>query len=69
MIVLMIVMRIIHNISGVFGAGTAFFMISFVASTVIATGAEGQKFMQQLALRSRFTTAMLAVAVLTVLSG
>jgi len=36
---------------------------------VIATGAEGQKFMQQLAFRTRFTTAMMAVAVLSVLSG
>jgi uncharacterized membrane protein len=67
--VLMIVMRIIHIFSGVFWAGTAFFMISFVAPSVIATGAEGQMFMQQLAFQSRFTTAMLAVAVLTVLSG
>jgi uncharacterized membrane protein len=66
---LMISMRIIHIFSGVFWAGTSFFMLSFVAPSVIATGAEGQKFMQQLAFRTRFTTAMMAVAILSVLSG
>jgi uncharacterized membrane protein len=66
---LMISMRIIHIFAGVFWAGTAFFMISFVSPTVIATGAEGQKFMQQLAFRTRFTTAMMGVAILTILSG
>jgi uncharacterized membrane protein len=66
---LMIAMRIIHIFSGVFWVGTSFFMISFVTPSVIATGAEGQKFMQQLAFRTRFTTAMLGVAVLSVLSG
>ena len=66
---LMISMRIIHIFAGVFWAGTSFFMLSFVAPSVIATGAEGQKFMQQLAFRTRFTTAMMAVAILSVLSG
>ena len=66
---LMISMRIIHIFAGVFWAGTSFFMISFVSPSVIATGAEGQKFMQQLAFRTRFTTAMMGVAILTILSG
>lgn len=66
---LMISMRIIHIFAGVFWAGATFFMISFVTPSVIATGAEGQKFMQQLAFRTRFSTAMMGVAVLTVLSG
>lgn len=66
---LMISMRIIHIFAGVFWVGTSFFMISFVTPAVIATGAEGQKFMQQLAFRTRFSTAMMGVAVLTVLSG
>lgn len=66
---LMISMRIIHIFSAVFWAGASFFMISFVTPSVIATGAEGQKFMQQLAFRTRFSTVMMAVAILTVLSG
>lgn len=67
--VLMIILRIIHIFSGVFWAGTSFFMISFVVPSINAIGPEGQKFMQQLAFRSRFTTAMMGVAVLSVLSG
>lgn len=66
---LMISMRIIHIFTGVFWAGTSFFMLSFVTPTVIAAGQEGQKFMQQLAFRTRFSTAMMAVAILSVLSG
>ena len=66
---LMISMRIIHIFAGVFWVGTSFFMISFVTPSVIATGAEGQKFMQQLAFRTRFTTAMMGVGILTILSG
>lgn len=66
---LMIALRIIHIFSGVFWAGTSFFMISFVTPSVIATGQEGQKFMQQLAFRTRFAAAMLGVSVLTILSG
>jgi uncharacterized membrane protein len=66
---LMISMRIIHIFTGVFWVGTSFFMVSFVTPTIVATGAEGQKFMQHLAFRTRFTTAMLGVAVLSVLSG
>lgn len=67
--VLMIVLRIIHIFSGVFWAGTSFFMLSYVVPTVAATGPEGQKFMQHLALRTRFTAGMLTVAVLSMLSG
>ena len=66
---IMISMRIIHIFAGVFWAGTSFFMLSFVTPSVIASGAEGQKFMQQLAFRTRFTTAMMGVAILSVLSG
>lgn len=66
---LMVSMRIIHIFSGVFWVGSAFFMVSFVTPSVIATGAEGQKFMQQLSFRTRFASTMLLVAVLAILSG
>jgi uncharacterized membrane protein len=65
----MISMRIIHIFGGVFWVGASFFMVSFVTPSVIATGQEGQKFMQQLAFRTRFATTMLLVSVLTILSG
>jgi uncharacterized membrane protein len=65
----MISMRVIHIFSGVFWVGASLFMVSFVTPSVIATGQEGQKFMQQLAFRTRFATTMLLVSVLTILSG
>jgi hypothetical protein len=66
--ILMIVLRLFHIISGVFWAGTAFFFVSFLQPVVRASGPEGGKVMQQLAL-SRFTTTIVAAGTLTVLSG
>ncbi|HZD55861.1 MAG TPA: hypothetical protein VE136_04020 [Anaerolineales bacterium] len=66
---LMIAMRLIHIFSGVFWVGASFTMLSFVTPSVAATGAEGQKFMQHLGLRTRYANTMLAVGVLTFLSG
>lgn len=66
---LMISMRLIHIFAGVFWVGASMFILGFVQPTVIATGAEGQKFMQHLSFRTRFATAMAAVAILTFLSG
>lgn len=67
--VLMVLLRLIHIISGVFWAGTTFFMVSYVSPSVKATGIEGQKFMQQLGLRSGMTNALAAAATLAALSG
>ncbi len=64
----MIALRLIHIFSGVFWAGTAFFMVSFLQPVVKASGPEGGKVMQRLAL-SRFPTAMPMIGGLTVLSG
>jgi uncharacterized membrane protein len=66
---LMIALRLIHIFSGVFWVGASFTMLSFVMPSVAATGAEGQKFMQHLGLRTRYANTMMTVAVLTFLSG
>lgn len=66
---LKISMRLIHIFSGVFWVGASMFILGFVQPTVIATGVEGQKFMQHLSFRTRFASAMAGVAVLTWLSG
>ncbi len=66
--VLMLVLRFIHIFSGVFWAGSAFFLVSFLQPVVRESGPEGGKVMQRLAA-SRFSTALPAVSVLTVLSG
>lgn len=65
---IMIALRLIHIFSGVFWAGTAFFFISFLQPVVKASGPEGGKVMQRLAL-SRFPSAMPLIGGLTVLSG
>ncbi len=66
--VLMLVLRLIHIFSGVFWAGTAFFFVSFLQPVVKASGPEGGKVMQRLAL-SRFPTALPAIATVAALSG
>jgi putative copper export protein len=65
----MVFLRIIHILSGVFWVGGSLMMVSFIQPAVVATGAEGQKFMQQLGLRSRLSVTMAGVGVLTFLSG
>lgn len=65
----MVILRLIHITAGVFWAGSTFFLVSFIAPSVQATGAEGQKFMQQLGLRSGMTNALAGAATLSALSG
>ena len=66
--VLMIVLRLLHILSGVFWSGTVFFLVSFLTPAVQAAGPEGGKVMQRLALSS-FPKALPGIASLTVLSG
>jgi len=67
--VLMIVLRVIHIFSGVFWVGVSFFNLGFLQPTVQATGNEGQKVMQHLTSRTRFTVTAYTAATLTLLSG
>ena len=64
-----LILRLIHIVSGIFWAGAAFFMVSYVSPAVVATGPEGQKFMRQLVLKSSFSHAMAATATATAVSG
>ena len=66
--VLMMVLRLIHILGGVFWAGTAFFLVSFLTPAVKAAGPEGGKVMQRLAISS-FPKAIISIAALNVLSG
>ena len=65
----MIILRLIHVLSGVFWAGTTFVLVSHVSPAVKATGPEGQKFMQHLAGQGQITNALLITGLLTLLSG
>jgi uncharacterized membrane protein len=67
--VLMIVLRITHIFSGVFWVGVSFFNIFFLQPTVQSTGSDGQKVMQYLTTKTRFTVTVYTAATLSLLSG
>lgn len=65
---LMLVMRLLHIVLGVFWAGTMIFHAFFLLPSMREAGPEGAKVAQGL-MRRRFLTVMPVVAVLTILSG
>jgi uncharacterized membrane protein len=67
--VMMIVLRLIHVVSGVFWAGSVFFAVSFLLPAVRATGPAGKQIMRQLASVQKFPVAIGTSATLTILSG
>lgn len=64
----MVVLRVLHIVSGAYWAGAAFVLSAFVTPTAKAAGLEGGKYMQTLA-RSRLSASLSAAAGITVLSG
>jgi len=67
--ILVIVLRILHIVSGVFWVGAGLIMYFFVGPTLGATADAGQKFAQHLMTRTRFTATVTISAILTVLAG
>jgi uncharacterized membrane protein len=67
--VLMIVLRLIHIISGVFWAGTAMSIAWFILPTQRALGQPGMAFTQELMFRRRLRAFALGAMALTILSG
>src|SRR3989475_13332023 len=65
----MILLRVIHPLSGVFWAGATFFLVGFLQPVVAASGPEGGRLMQRLTSQKRFQMAMPVAAGLTILSG
>ena len=65
---LLIVLRLVHIVCGVFWAGTIFFFVSYLEPAVRAAGPDGGKVMMQLFAR-RYLTALPAIAGLAILSG
>ena len=66
---LVIVLRLIHILSGVFWVGSSIIFGFFIGPAVQATGEAGQKFMAQLVTKARITQRIVISAVLTVLAG
>jgi uncharacterized membrane protein len=66
---IMIVLRLIHILAGIFWVGAIFLITSFLIPTVRATGPEGGRFMQHLMLRRRLSVFLVIAMLLTVVSG
>jgi uncharacterized membrane protein len=67
--VVLIVLRLIHILGGVFWAGTTFFYDGFLSPAVIASGPDGGRVISRLMTTTRFQTVMGLAAPLTQLSG
>ena len=65
----LLILRLLHISCGIFWAGTAIYFAFFIEPAVHALGADGSKFMQQLARTNRFPVVMLLVALITVVAG
>ncbi len=67
--VLLIVLRLIHIVSGVFWVGGAMISAFFLTPALAATGDAGQKMMGHMITKGRMSVRITVAAVLTVLAG
>lgn len=67
--ILMIILRVIHVLSGVFWVGTTFVFASHITPAVKATGTEGQRFMQHLSGQGKISNALGLAGILVVVTG
>jgi len=67
--VLMVVLRLIHIICGVFWVGGAMSVAFFILPAQRAIGQPGMLFVRQLMMVQKFRSFMIGAAVLTILSG
>ncbi len=66
---LMIFLRLVHVLGGVFWVGAGLLLFFFITPAVGASGEAGQKFMGQLVGKSRLTMILSAAAGSTILAG
>ena len=64
----MIVLRLVHILLGVFWAGTLLFVATFLEPSLRAAGPEGGRVMQRL-LQRRYLDIMPVIAALTIATG
>lgn len=67
--IILIVLRLIHILAGIFWAGGAVISAAFLVPAVRALGPDGGKFMQQVIGKQKFSVYMTIGAILTVLAG
>ncbi len=65
----LLILRLLHISFGIFWAGAAIYLAFFVDPAVHALGADGTKFMQQLARTNKFPVVILFSALVTVVAG
>jgi uncharacterized membrane protein len=66
---LMIILRMLHIISGAFWVGAALMLTFFISPTVSATKEAGQGFMRHFMGKTKFNLAMWTSAITTVIAG
>ena len=66
---LIIVLRFVHILSGVFWVGSSVLLGFFISPAVAATADAGQRFMAHLVTKARITLFITISAILTVLAG
>ncbi len=66
---MLLVLNLVHILSGVFWAGSVLLLTFFVVPAIEASGAQGKAVMQSLLKGTRFPLAMMLSGMLTVLSG
>lgn len=66
---MMIALRLIHVLAGVFWAGAVFFVVSFLLPSMRDAGPGGQAVARQLIVIRKYPLKILAIAIVTVLSG
>ena len=67
--ILLMILRLTHVGTAVFWAGASFTLLGYVQPAVIATGQEGQKFIQHLMLQTRLSPMLGLAATLNFASG
>ncbi len=67
--ILIILLRVLHIVAGVFWVGTAMFSVFFISPAMAATGEAGRAFMDYLMTKARLSTRMSAASGTTVLAG
>jgi uncharacterized membrane protein len=67
--ILIILLRLIHIVSGAFWVGSAIFTDLFLSPAVAANGDAGQKLMGYMVTKGRLSVRVRAAAILTVLAG
>lgn len=69
MAIVLIALRLIHILGGVFWVGGALAMAFFITPAILSTAEAGQKFMGHLLTQTKFSLAMTIAAYSTVIAG